>query len=306
MWRRRRHLSDPELLLLDEGELPPRRQSYGRGHLAVCASCAARRERLNQALAEIGQLHRESREELPVADDVRRRLRTALQEQSSGSPWWRAVVPDQTARGWIGAVTVVAMTLLVLYAMETSSTPRDEATLVPPETGPILPRPDLTPGATRAVSVDEVCGDVPVLAGPRVAPSVPRQVFQAYGADYLRSHDYELDFLITPELGGTTDAENLWPQPFVSTPWNAYVKDELERFLRQRVCEGTLDLKTAQRQMATDWVAAYKRYFNTDRPLRDYRRSPIGANDVEALWSEAAEQRYLPQFPGAVGAEQES
>jgi len=290
----RRHLSDAELLLLEEGELPARRQSYGRRHLAACAACAARLERLTHALAEVGRLHRESREERPVADDGRRRLRAALQAQSPGSPWWRAVVPDATARAWTGAVTVVALTLVVLYATDMGRTPRDGATLVPPETGPILPRPDLTPGAIRPMSVDEVCGDVPVLAGSRVPPSVPRQVFQAYGADYGRSHDYELDFLITPELGGTTDAENLWPQPFVSTPWNAYVKDELERLLRQRVCEGSLDLETAQRQMATDWIAAYKRYFDTDRPLRDYGTSPIGANDVEALLSEATEQQLLP------------
>ena len=27
---------------------------------------------------------------------------------------------------------------------------------------------------------------------------------------------------------------------------------------------------SAQRDMATDWIAAYKKYFNTDRPLHAY------------------------------------
>ena len=49
--------------------------------------------------------------------------------------------------------------------------------------------------------------------------------------------------------------------------WNARVKDELERLLPNLVCAGTLPLATAQRDMATDWIAAYKKYFHTDRPV---------------------------------------
>ncbi len=33
------------------------------------------------------------------------------------------------------------------------------------------------------------------------------------------------------------------------------------------VCAGEVDLATAQRDIATDWIAAYKKYFHTDRPL---------------------------------------
>jgi hypothetical protein len=33
------------------------------------------------------------------------------------------------------------------------------------------------------------------------------------------------------------------------------------------VCGGELDLSTAQRDIAADWIAAYKKYFHTDRPL---------------------------------------
>jgi hypothetical protein len=49
--------------------------------------------------------------------------------------------------------------------------------------------------------------------------------------------------------------------------WNARVKDELEDRLRQMVCDGSLDLTEAQREIATNWIAAYKKYFRTDRPL---------------------------------------
>ena len=115
--------------------------------------------------------------------------------------------------------------------------------------------------------------------------------------DYRHAADYELDFLITPELGGASDARNLWPQPYRSILWNAYVKDELERRLQILVCEGEVDLRTAQQELAGDWIAAYKRRFATERPLRDYDRHPLTARDVQALRSEANEQRLLPPQP---------
>jgi hypothetical protein len=49
--------------------------------------------------------------------------------------------------------------------------------------------------------------------------------------------------------------------------WNVHVKDDLEEGLHQLVCGGKLNLSSAQRDIATDWIAAYKNYFNTDKPL---------------------------------------
>ena len=142
------------------------------------------------------------------------------------------------------------------------------------------------------MAVGDVCGGVDP-GSAIVASQVPRQVFEAYGVDYRHAADYELDFLVTPELGGASDAGNLWPQPYRAVAWNAYVKDELERHLQRLVCQGALDLATAQRELAGDWIAAYKRRFDTERPLRDYDRFPLTANDVEALRAEANEQRLL-------------
>ena len=82
---------------------------------------------------------------------------------------------------------------------------------------------------------------------------------------------YELDALITPELGGSTDAANLWPQRYHSPVWNARVKDELERLLPEMVCDGRVTLAEAQRAIASDWIAAYKHYFKTDAPLQAHR-----------------------------------
>jgi hypothetical protein len=112
----------------------------------------------------------------------------------------------------------------------------------------------------------------------RVAsPSVQQTVFKKYGILGARTEDFEVDYLITPELGGADDIKNLWPEPYASTDWGAHVKDALEDRLHHMVCEGKIDLGTAQREMADDWISAYKKYFHTDKPLfiDSARGSPV-------------------------------
>jgi hypothetical protein len=61
----------------------------------------------------------------------------------------------------------------------------------------------------------------------------------------------EVDHLISLELGGSNDIRNLWPEPYP----DATAKDKVENGLHWLVCHGRLDLRTAQRGIATDWVA---------------------------------------------------
>ena len=93
-----------------------------------------------------------------------------------------------------------------------------------------------------------------------------RRVFEEYGIAHAEPRFYEVDYLITPALGGADDIHNLWPQSNSDTVWNAQVKDDLEDHLRALVCAGKLDLATAQREIAGNWIDAYKKYFHTDRP----------------------------------------
>ena len=92
-------------------------------------------------------------------------------------------------------------------------------------------------------------------------------VLHDYNMGHVPEADFELDHLITPALGGTSDRRNLWPERYSSRVWNARVKDELEDLLPQLVCERKVPLATAQRDIASNWIAAYKKYFQTDRPL---------------------------------------
>ncbi len=100
-----------------------------------------------------------------------------------------------------------------------------------------------------------------------VPVALQRRVFDEYGIPGADPRAYEVDYLVTPALGGADDIRNLWPHSYSSTVWNAHVKDALEDRLRDMVCAGTLDLSAAQQEIATNWIAAYKKYFHTDEPL---------------------------------------
>ena len=273
-WRQS-HVSDEDFLLLEDGELGPKRRSRVQRHLRACRACAERGRTVQETLQALAGACRDAGEPGPDAHLSRSRLLARLAREPDGPAWAssRVVWPELLQpRGRLAAGGLAAAGLLAALAMW----PGKDNAVRPPLDGATrqaaaLPRPDLTPGAARQVSVDEVCGRAHA-ASPLVAASVARQVFENYGADYRRAEKYELDFLITPELGGTADARNLWPQPYGSTRWNAYVKDELESLFRRLVCDGTMDISTAQREMATNWIAAYRRYFDTDRPRRNARR----------------------------------
>jgi hypothetical protein len=133
----------------------------------------------------------------------------------------------------------------------------------------LSPNPRLTPGATLPVNQDAICMQEPVKRSPLVLASVGRRVFEEYGIRNPEPKHYELDYLIDPDLGGSDDASNLWPQPY-SALWNAHVKDALEMHLREMVCAGKIALSEAQRDISVDWISAYKKYFHATRPLAEH------------------------------------
>lgn len=131
-----------------------------------------------------------------------------------------------------------------------------------------VPNPSLTPGAVRAIAFAEVCS----ASDDDLDPTVPAQVQQVVFAEYhvpqqQRGREFQVDYLINPQLGGTAEVKNLWPQPY-TTVWNAQTKDMLEKRLYARVCSGQLSLEQAQQALSSDWIASYQREFKTKTPLR--------------------------------------
>ena len=144
---------------------------------------------------------------------------------------------------------------------------------------PLLPDPKMTPGATLPVTRADICVPGYTQKVRNVPLDVKKQVYAEYGIQHHKAGDYEVDHLISLELGGSNSIKNLWPQSYLTQPWNAHVKDALENEMHAEVCDGRLDLATAQHDISTDWIAAYKKYFHTSAPLSSAgavpgRRSP--------------------------------
>jgi hypothetical protein len=267
------HISDTDLLLAADSELSSRRLAEVHAHLAECDACLERMDKLEATSADFASAYLNATKN-EIADEIQARasLRHQLakqREENTRVPWYAQLGATFAARQWAFNV-VLALVLLaaVGYAFSQSWLTDSGGSIAQVHAAP-LPRPNLTPGAAEGIP-GEIC-----LASPREDPSaIPvserKEVFREYGMDYRRAGDYELDHLITPALGGTNDIHNLWPEPYATTEWNAHVKDQLEDLFHQKVCSGQMDLATAQREIATNWIDAYKRYFHTDRPLHPY------------------------------------
>jgi hypothetical protein len=246
------HLTDPQIVLWLDGELEFPAMN---AHMRVCLDCQDRAAAMRVSMEEFSWTYRDSLEtQLPPAAGPRALLRARLESYSAArNPgWWDRLFAGQAS---IAASLMVAS--LVVFAVLAHGRRGGDLS---------VPKNDLTPGETRNVSVDDVCAAAPENSGRSVPVSLRQQVFREYGIKDQRPNAYEVDYLITPELGGSGSIRNLWPQPY-SSVWNAHVKDELEERLHGLVCAGQVDLATAQREISKDWISAYKKYFHTNRPF---------------------------------------
>lgn len=287
-----RHLTDRELLLCLDGELQVSRKVAADSHLAVCDTCRTRREAIEETASTVSPGYRVEAPDQAVQERARARLEAALVSSAHDAARppsvidWVLAAPRQA----LTAVAAVAAVALVVVSLGTWAVARAPSDGSPVSHLDVLPVASLTPGATWAVTSVELC------AGTRhtrpISADMRRDVLAAYHVGATPENQYELDYLITPELGGATDARNLWPQAYASPVWNAWVKDELEQLLPRLVCSGELALETAQRDMAVDWIAAYKKYFKTDRPLQAHR-GPAAEDDDDGVFV-LAEARPAP------------
>ena len=259
------HLSDPDILLLVDGELSRWRARRAQAHLTACWLCRSRLTELEGASSDFVSLHRRTMDpQLPASTGSRALLKARLAEAGAERPRPSFLQLPAAYRSFAYAGMGLLMT--VLAARILLQRVRPQASL--PERASItVPDRKLTPGATRPVSIGDVCS-MPHEDVVRAVPgSLREQVFREYGIVNPRPQDYEIDYLIAPGLGGAEDIHNLWPEPSVSAAWNAHDKDALEERLHQLVCTGKLDLHTAQEAIATDWITAYKKYLGEDRYL---------------------------------------
>jgi hypothetical protein len=114
----------------------------------------------------------------------------------------------------------------------------------------LLPDPPCTPGAIFAgATVGQICTPGYSQSVRNVSESVKQGVYAEYGIASHVPGSYEVDHLVSLELGGNNSVANLWPE--ISPGYHE--KDGIENRLHDAVCSGSVSLRTAQLQIARDW-----------------------------------------------------
>jgi hypothetical protein len=182
----------------------------------------------------------------------------------------------------LAALLLGSILLIVLVVWLSSPSPKSQTTPTrlaqttaapaPTEVGPIaigrrtktngcvthgsLPDVACTPGEVLTTDAQAVC--TPGYAGKvrDVSASESARVYAEYGIASHSKGQYEVDHLISLELGGSNGVANLWPEAANANP-GFHEKDKVENFLHGQVCSGAISLQTAQYEIATNWVAVY-------------------------------------------------
>ena len=123
-----------------------------------------------------------------------------------------------------------------------------------------MPDAACTPGAVFTdVTKDDICRSGYSKSVRNVPEKEKNQVYQEYGVLSHTTGEYEVDHLISLELGGSNDIANLWPEAANPKP-GFHEKDKVENYLHEQVCSGAMSLSEAQRLIATGWFGVYQQY----------------------------------------------
>jgi len=163
------------------------------------------------------------------------------------------------------------LTLVAAIMMSGGVTSHSQSANIPQPPSPdvFLPDPQKSPGeADPDVTVQDVCTPGYSKRVRHVTEDTKRSVCASYGVT-CTAQTYEVDHIIPLVIGGTNNPANLFPQSYQTCPYNAWVKDRLEKFMHSSVCKilkeygedaATKILHVYQHEIATNWVEAYERY----------------------------------------------
>lgn len=116
-----------------------------------------------------------------------------------------------------------------------------------------LPDASCTPGAVFAnATVAQICKAGYAQSVRNVPQAEKDKVFAEYGIAQHPPGTYEVDHLVSLEIGGSNDLKNLWAEAATPKP-GFHEKDAVEGFLHSQVCSGKMALKDAQTAIAANW-----------------------------------------------------
>jgi len=97
------------------------------------------------------------------------------------------------------------------------------------------------------VTAGQVCTPGYASRVRNVSSATKTRIYLAYGIRRHAPFEYEVDHLISLELGGSNSPRNLWPQKeHAYGIYSAATKDRVENLLHQEVCAGAITLAQAQ------------------------------------------------------------
>jgi hypothetical protein len=117
-----------------------------------------------------------------------------------------------------------------------------------------LPDPACSPGAVFPTATrEQICVSGYAKSVRDVPQSEKQQVYAEYGIKSHKPGEYEVDHIVSLELGGSNEIANLYPEAAEPRP-GFHEKDRYENYLHDQVCAGRIDLREAQRRIAENWL----------------------------------------------------
>jgi hypothetical protein len=125
-----------------------------------------------------------------------------------------------------------------------------------------LPDAACTPGAViETATKEQICEPGYSKNVRDVTTSEKDKVYAEYGITHHSEGEYEVDHLISLEMGGSNDIANLWPEAAEPRP-GFHEKDKVENYLHDQMCSGAISLAQAQYEISTDWTGVYQKMPN--------------------------------------------
>jgi hypothetical protein len=121
----------------------------------------------------------------------------------------------------------------------------------------ILPDFACSPGAVLTTDSKVICVSGYTKTVRNVTEATKKKVFAEYGIPYSQRSNYEVDHIISLELGGSNDISNLYPESYLIKN-GAKTKDIFENYLHKQICNGKMEVTEAQRQISSDWFYYYQ------------------------------------------------
>ena len=116
------------------------------------------------------------------------------------------------------------------------------------------PNESLTPGEVATDDLKMICDKYYSDLLVDVPKEIKVSIFSSYNVSQ-NTKAYVVDHKISLALGGSNTAKNVWPQP---RKYPGYLeKDVVQRYLRERVCNHSMNLTEARNIITGDWYSVY-------------------------------------------------